>query len=158
MKRSIRAIALLLALLTALALAPAANAIAPIHNVSGEYLASRYYDNLNKLTLTGDTRTDILLVALSQYGYHEGNSDADMGGGNTEGTCNFVEYNRLHGKVDNGEGNGVSYGYYWCCAFATWCVRQAGVSKDICPTEISCRRLVSKLDALGLYHATGDDY
>jgi hypothetical protein len=70
MKKGYIKMLVILALLTALALAPAANAIAPIHNVSGEYLASRYYDNLNKLTLTGDTRTDILLVALSQYGYH----------------------------------------------------------------------------------------
>ena len=158
MKRPTRAIALLLTVLLAIPFILPASALAPVHNVSGEYLASPYYARLSELQLTGDTRTDILLIALTQLGYHEGDSDADMGGGNTAGSRNFVEFNRLHGKVDNLEGNGVSYGYYWCCAFATWCVRQAGVSKDIAPSEISCRRLVSKLDAMGVYHDKSDGY
>ena len=133
-------------------------AINPTYTVSTAYKNSKYYQNLDALTLTGNQRSDIVRVALTQLGYHEGNSTSDFAGGNTSGSRNFVEYNRYHGKLDNGEGNGVSYGYYWCCAFATWCVRQAGVSKDVAPAEISCRRLVSKLDAMGVYHDKSDGY
>ena len=110
MKRPIRVIALLLTALMALSLVLPASALAPVHNVSGEYLASPYYKNLSELQLTGDTRTDILLVALSQYGYHEGDSDAEFDGSSTNGNRDFVEYNVLYGKLDNDQGNGLSYG------------------------------------------------
>jgi hypothetical protein len=33
------------------------------------------------------------MIALSQLGHHEGDSDADMDGWNLGGTNNFVEYN-----------------------------------------------------------------
>jgi hypothetical protein len=36
----------------------------------------------------------------------------------------------LNGKYDNEQGNGMSYGYYWCASFATWCFRLAGVKSD----------------------------
>ena len=146
----------LLLLLAATIVLPA-TAVAPIHNASNEYLASPYHAQLQSVTLTGDQRTDVVLVALSQLGYHEGNSDADMGGGSS-GTRNFVEYNRLYGKLDNNEGNGVSYGYNWCCAFVTWCVRQANVSTSVVRTEVSCDRLVNWLRENSTYHTSGDGY
>ena len=134
------------------------NAKAPHANPSEDYLSSKYYADLCSVELTGDERTDVLLVALSQLGYHEGNSDADMAGANSSGSRNFVEYNRLHGKYDNGEGNGESYGYHWCCAFATWCMRAAGISEDVVINEISCFRLQSWLKSNSTYKARESGY
>ena len=120
-------------------------AVNPTYTVSSDYKNSKYYQNLSKLALTGNQRSDVVRIALTQLGYHEGNSNADFAGGNTSGSRNFVEYNRLHGKLDNSEGNGVSYGYYWCAAFSTWCAAQAGVADSIVPTSnftgVSTQRL-----------------
>lgn len=153
-------LAVCLVTLLSLALTLPSAAAAPTltyDNVSDAYLGSPYYEYLSAVKLTGDQRTDVVLVALSQLGYHEGNSDADTHGLNTAGNRNFVEYNRMYYPVDNGEGNGVSYGYHWCCAFATWCTRQAGVSAEIVPGEISCRRLIQNhLKPLGVYHEIDD--
>ena len=112
-------------------------AITPTYEVSSDYKKSKYYDNLSRLTLTGNQRSDVVRVALTQLGYHEGNSDKDFAGGNTQGSRNFVEYNRYHGRYDNNEGNGVSYGYYWCASFATWCAVQAGIPESIVPTKVN---------------------
>ena len=120
-------------------------AISPTYTVSSDYKSSKYYKNLNALILTGNQRSDVVRVALSQIGYHEGNSDKDFAGGNTKGSRNFVEYNRYHGKLDNNEGNGYSFGYYWCAAFSTWCAVQAGIPEEIVPTAnfvgVSTQRL-----------------
>lgn len=147
-------------LMTVGALAITATAVDPMYTPSEPYRNSQYYARLKSVTLTGDQRTDVVLVALSQLGYHEGNSDADMHG-ESKGTRDYVEYNRLYGKVDNNQGNGVSYGYYWCCAFATWCTRQAGVSTGVVKTEISCTRLIKWLRETtnrAVYHERGDGY
>ena len=152
-------ILVLLAVATVLSVFPASaeNAKAPHVNISDEYLASKYYANLCSVELTGDGPTDVLLVALSQLGYHEGNSDADMAGGNADGSRNFVEYNRLHGKVDNNEGNGYSYGYHWCCAFATWCLRAAGVSESIVKNSVSCWDLQTWMKSNSTYKTRESD-
>ena len=120
-------------------------AINPTYEVSSDYKKSKYYDNLSRLTLTGNQRSDVVRVALTQLGYHEGNSTSDFAGGNANGSRNFVEYNRYHGKLDNNEGNGYSYGYYWCASFSTWCAVQAGIPESIVPTAnfvgVSTQRL-----------------
>ena len=107
------------------------------------YAASKYYAALKNYALTGDERGDTVAIALTQLGYHEGNSEADFDGMNTSGDRNFVEYNRLYGKVDNNEGNGVSYGYAWCAAFVSFCLRMANVDENAAVSEISCSRMVS---------------
>ncbi len=150
-------VAIFIALLIPVITAPA-SAVSPVHNTSDEYLVSQYYANLKSVTLTGDQRTDVVLVALSQLGYHEGNSEAEMGGGNTSGTRNFVEFNRLFGKLDNDEGNGVSYGYAWCAAFATWSIRTAGVPVSILKTEVSCIRLIDWLKSYSTYNTRQSGY
>lgn len=132
-----------------------AYAINPTYTVSTAYKNSKYYKNLEALTLTGNQRSDVVRVALTQLGYHEGNSTADFAGGNTSGSRNFVEYNRLHGKLDNNEGNGVSYGYYWCASFATWCAVQTGISEGIVPPEVSTIRLRSWFMNNATYRARG---
>ena len=112
------------------ALIPSTDALDEIYEVSAEYKASQYYENLKGLTLGDDQVSNVLAVALSQLGYHEGDGNADLGGENLAGTRDFVEYNVLFGAIDNNQGNGKSYGYSWCATFATWCLRHAGVSEE----------------------------
>ncbi len=109
---------------------PEALALEESYEVSAVYKESKYYENLKGVTLSGDQATDVLAVALSQVGYHEGDGDSDFGGMNAEGARDFVEYNVLFGELDNNQGNGKSYGYSWCASFATWCLRQAGVGEE----------------------------
>ena len=142
--RRLTACLLLVAVLSALVVIPASAAITPYdYNMSSDYKNSVFYKNLTSLTLTGNGATDLLMVAISQLGYHEGDSDADFAGMNASGGRNFVEYNRLYGKVDNQEGNGVSYGYAWCASFVNWCLRQAGIAKTVAGGEISCSRWIN---------------
>lgn len=118
---------------------------------SEEYLSSEFYAKLRAIKYTGDDRSDVLLTALSQLGYHEGDCDADMGGGNLEGSNNFVEYNRHFGKLDNDEGNGISYGYAWCCAFVTWATDTAGIDRSVVPIDVTCTRLAALMDDRGCF-------
>ncbi len=140
-------------------LAPTAFAIAPSYNVGKYYKESKYYDRLLDIEATGDERYDVLAVAISQLGYREGNSNSDMGGGNPSGNRNFTEFNRIIGSpVDNGEGNGVSYGFEWCAAFISWCQRQARVPTSSAVTEISCVRMLDWFRARGLYRSRSSGY
>ncbi len=156
MKRSLCFSVALAAILTAVVLP--LSALTPSYNVGEAYQNSPYYDQLLSVELTGDMRYDVLSVAFSQLGYHEGDSEADMDGLNVYGNRNFVEYNRIFGKVDNGEGNGVSYGYAWCAAFVSWCLRQAGVPKEIAVTEISCNRMTKWFQSNSEYHPLAEGY
>lgn len=122
------------------------------------YKTSYYYTSLTDLELTGDQRYDVISIALSQVGYHTGDSDDEMHGKNIRGWDGFVEYNRIYGKVDNNQGNGVSYGYYWCTCFVSWCMRQAGVPTSMVPTKCACRHILSHLDGKGLYAKATSGY
>ena len=126
------------------------------YQMSEEYKSSKYYEHLGRIELTGDQATDVIAIALSQLGYHEGDGDADLDGMNTAGSRNFVEYNVLYGKLDNQEGNGLSYGYAWCAAFVNWCLRQARVEKTASGTEVSCRRWLADCKDMGIYEAKKD--
>ena len=139
-------------------------AVTPSYKVSSDYKDTLYYDNLLAFELTGDGATDVIAVALSQLGYHEGNNDGDLDGGNAGGSKNFVEYNVLFGKLDNGEGNGYSYGYAWCAAFVNWCLRQARVDERLTGgMYVSCHAwrnwFINEGAKYGAsYHARTDDY
>lgn len=126
--------------------------------VGEEYKSSGFYDRLLEVELTGDHRYDAVNIAVSQLGYHEGDCEADMDGLNSKGGRNFAEYTRVWGKVDNREGNGVSYGYAWCAAFVSWCLRQAGVPKDIALTEISCGRMTTWFKNRNMFYAADSGY
>ena len=145
-------------------LALAIGAVEPSYKVSDEYKDTLYYNNLLSIELTGDGATDVVAVALSQLGYHEGNGNADLNGLNSGGSKNFVEYNVLFGKLDNGEGNGVSYGYAWCAAFVNWCLRQARVDEDLTGgMYVSCHKWLTWFAQQGAqygaeYHAREDGY
>ncbi|MBQ3081234.1 MAG: InlB B-repeat-containing protein [Clostridia bacterium] len=123
-----------------------------------EYKNSGFYDRLLEVELTGDQRYDAVSIALSQLGYHEGDCEADMDGLNPNGGRNFVEYTRVWGKVDNQEGNGVSYGYAWCAAFVSWCLRQAQVPKETALTEISCTRMTNWYKNRDIFHYRESGY
>ena len=152
------ALALLLAALAALPALSALPAAALDYSFSAKYKSGKYYAALMSYALTGDQRYDVVSVALTQLGYHEGNSENDFDGLNTSGSRNFVEYNRIYGKVDNGEGNGISYGYAWCCAFVSWCMRQAGVPESKVTTEISCPRMITWLQQRSSYKTRASGY
>lgn len=139
-------------------LAPSAGAVTPTYYVSNEYKSTKYYEALKEYKLTGDERLDVISIALTQYGYHEGNSDADMHGGNIDGHRNFAEYNRMYGKLDNGEGNGMSYGYSWCASFVSWCLRQARVPTSTCETFVSCSRAVKNFRSKGIFKEASSGY
>ncbi|MBO5757428.1 MAG: CHAP domain-containing protein [Clostridia bacterium] len=150
--------------IAAATLSVAASAVEPSYKVSDDYKDTLYYSNLQTIELTGDGATDVIAVALSQLGYHEGNSNADLDGLNTSGSKNFTEYNVLFGKLDNGEGNGTSYGYAWCAAFVNWCLRQARVEKDLTGgMYVSCNSWRNWFIREGAsqgaeYHDGGEDY
>ncbi len=146
------------ALLMSLFVLPSSASIKPNYadyKYGDAYKTSVYYDNLleAKSKLTGDQRYDVIMIALSQVGYHEGNSDADMDGWNLGGSENFVEYNRLFCKLE-----GI-WGYAWCAAFVSWCQYQAGVPAEIDCSEVSCPRMINEiLKPQGLYKTRESGY
>ena len=88
---------------------------------SDTYAGSSFYQALNRVKLTGNYRDDIINIALSQVGYHEGNSEADYAGGNKDGSGDYTEYGKCLESV----------GSAWCSEFACWCIRNAGVPTSI---------------------------
>ncbi len=123
---------------------PASASIKPdygAYKYGDAYKTSIYYTQLleAKTKLTGDHRYDVITIALSQLGYHEGDRDADMDGWNLEGSNNYVEYNRLFCKLE-----GI-WGYAWCAAFVSWCQFQAGIPAEIDCSEVSCPRMINEI-------------
>lgn len=90
------------------------------------YISSKYYTQLQNTHLTGNYATDLVAVALSQVGYHEGDNTADYNGLNENGSDNYCEYNRnywgsdVHGRD-----------YAWCAVFISWCAREAGIPTSV---------------------------
>lgn len=135
-----------------------ASALTPTQKTSDKYRTSKYYKNLTDIELTSDEPTNVLMIAMSQLGYHEGNSTADFDGMNQSGSGNYVEYNYLYGKVD-GDGDGTSeYGYAWCAAFVSWCIRQAGVSTSTVKSYVSCTNWVAWFKQSSTYKARSSGY
>lgn len=93
------------------------------NSASQSYKDSIYYQNLTSIPLTGDNRTDVLAVALSQLGYQEGNSDGQYSG-TVSGSNNYTEYNRNIGTWSSSVGYGGS-SYAWCASFVSFCLFQA---------------------------------
>ncbi len=86
---------------------------------SSSYKSSVYYKRLTNVKLTGNQRTDVANIALSQLGYHESSSASDLSGtSNSSGNC--TEYGRWYG----GQGP-------WCAVFLSWCLSLAGVKTSV---------------------------
>ena len=120
------------------ALATTASALGHVGRISDAYKESIFYERLTAVELTGDQRRDIVNVALSQIGYHEGDSLDDLGGGNLFGKNEYTEYNYFNGDV-YGDGQ---YAYYWCAAFVTYCARQAAIPEETIINSVSCDKFV----------------
>ncbi len=86
---------------------------------STAYSNSKFYRQLTNVPLTGDNATDVLAIALSQLGYLEGASTADLGGTSSGSRNDYTEMCR-----NTGSGSG----YYWCAAFCSFSLWQARAS------------------------------
>lgn len=88
-------------------------AVTPSYEVSSSYKSGKYYTQLKSVMLTGDPATDIVNIALSQNGYHEGGSRSDLSGsGSTDtGSTKYTEYSQtLHNASANAD---------WCAYFVS---------------------------------------
>lgn len=89
--------------------------------VSETYEESLYYDRLCQVELTGNYRRDLVAVALSQVGYHEGDEKSDYAGTNHNGFHNFTEFSNAYFGMDG----------QWCAMFVSWCARQAKIPTSV---------------------------
>ena len=101
-----------------------------------ELEASAAYENT--WTNTGNQRRDIVEIAKTQIGYHEGSLE-----GTTNGSNNYTKYNVDLYKIDG------SYNYMWCQSFIAWCAKQAGVPSS----EI--KRTAGTIDAMDFFKSKG---
>ncbi len=118
--RRIKSISAIIALVLVLTSMLSVNAAAKSleYSASSSYRSSSFYKNLSNVELTGDQVTDLVNVAKSQVGYHEG---ALSGYGS--GSSNITEYGRWYGN------NGT----YWCNVFVSWCAYVAGIPSNVFP-------------------------
>ena len=115
----------------------------PGYQFSEAYKTSVWYQNFTELELTENDRNNILRIAVSQLGYHEGNSAKDFDGMNTGGSQNYIEYARL--LVPHYNDNA----YEWCACFVNWCLNQAHFDKA--SSEIGCWKWVGELKAMKMW-------
>ena len=141
-KLGIRLSALLLVLILTASLF-SAGAAGTSYTVSGPYGESVFYENLKALSLTGDYRTDLVNVALTQVGYHEGANSRDRHGNNLYSDGNYTEYGYF-AQLD---------GYAWCAMFISWCARQARI-----PGSLIQNSNVARAYSFGLPFYTPDTY
>ncbi len=117
MKKNIKII--ISVILVFVTLTMSAFAVTPNYTVSNSYKNGTYYKKLADVKLTGDQATDIVNVALSQIGYHEGSGSSDLSGGSS-GSGNYTEYGKWFGNQTS-----------WCAMFVSWCANMAGIPTTI---------------------------
>ena len=72
---------------------------------------------------TGNMAEDIVAVAKTQLGYHEGSL-----AGTSSGSDNYTKYGVWYGNYVGDS----SFGWgQWCAMFVSWCANQAGIPNDI---------------------------
>lgn len=104
------------------------------------YKAGKYYQRLAELKLVESNRENVLEIANSQMGYHEGNRVSHLGG------------------TSSGSGNYTEYGYYygaqgaWCAMFVNWCARENGTSASVIP------RYSAVMNYYTYYHRSGQHF
>ncbi len=96
------------------------------NKVSDSYKGSKFYERLTKLKITGDQRTDVIAVALTQSGYLESDNENDFAGTYVGGWKDFTEYNYNMGDWGAGYGYDESIGaaLHWCASFVSWAILQ----------------------------------
>ena len=129
---------------------------------STSYKNGIYYQNYKRVPITGDNRTDLLAIALSQLGYQEGAKNGAFSG-EVSGGSNYVEFSYNLGDLGFGYGGSV---YPWCASFVTWCLYQSHCTDqatykslgryhvgdyDYIWKEISCSQWVRQLKGAGYY-------
>ena len=97
-----------------------------LYSYSSSYKSGKYYSAVKSITLTGDERKDLVAVAKSQIGYHEGNSKSELHGTSTSGKADYTEYGYWFGGP-----NSSFVHESWGATFISWCARHAGISKDV---------------------------
>lgn len=112
----------------------------PNYEFSDAYKTSVWYDNFTSLDFSENQRNTVLRIAVSQLGYHEGDSAADFNGMNMSGSSNYIEYARL--LVPHYNDNH----YEWCACFVNWCLNQAHI--DYVSSEIGCWKWVGELKGM----------
>ncbi|MBQ9161819.1 MAG: CHAP domain-containing protein [Clostridia bacterium] len=135
------ALILITATFTAMALTPHGNGVLvrnwlyndTSYTFSDSYKTSVWYQNFSQLELTENHRNNVLKIAISQLGYHEGDV-GDYSGINTKSSNNCTEYARIYSKNYN------DYCFDWCATFVNWCLNQAHV--DYAYGEMSCQRWI----------------
>lgn len=93
-----------------------------LKNCSASYKSGKYYTNLSEVYISGNLANDLVAVATSQIGYHEGNSWDDISGTST-GSGNYTEYNKWYPVGAQA----------WCNLFVSWCCAAAGISTSVAP-------------------------
>ncbi|MBQ3073359.1 MAG: InlB B-repeat-containing protein, partial [Ruminococcus sp.] len=129
---------------------------------STSYKNGKYYKHYQKVPITGDNRTDLVAMALSQLGYQEGAANGNFSG-EVSGRANYVEFSYNMGDL------GLGYGgsdYPWCASFVSWCLYQSRCTDqgtysslgryhkgdyDYIWKEISCSQWVSQLKGAGYF-------
>ena len=110
----------------------------PNYTFSDAYKETVWYDNFTDLALTENHRNNVLRIAVSQLGYHEGvAASGDYSGMDQSAKGNCVEYARL--LIPNWNDNS----YEWCACFVNWCLNQAHI--DYADSEIGCWKWVQIL-------------
>ena len=112
----------------------------PNYDFSDEYKTSVWYRNFTSLDFSENERNTVLRIAISQLGYHEGDSAADFDGMNMSGSSNYIEYARL--LIPHYNNNH----YEWCACFVNWCLNQAHI--DYASSEIGCWKWVQELKGM----------
>lgn len=109
------------------------NALNMTYTPTNGFRNSKFYSQLCDVNLTSDQRANLVNVAKSQIGYHEGNNFEQYGGGSS-GSDNVTEYNYWYYGQKHVKGNDK---YPWCAVFVSWCAKQAGLS-NIIPSFAGC--------------------
>ena len=143
MKRNpaIRIVAMVLCLMTLASMIPVqADALNPTYTPSTYYQNGQFYQKLKNVQLTGDQRVDVVNIAKSQIGYHEGSSSKQLSG-SYKGSDNYTEYGKWYGLQD-----------MWCAMFVSWVTAQARVSTNVVP------KTASTVSGLNFFRNSGRAY
>ena len=93
------------------------------YETSSNYDSSIFHQRLLDTALTGNPRVDLINIALSQYGYSEGNNNWQLSGMEI-GIGNHTEYGRWYGVQS-----------MWCAMFVSWCAAQANIPDMVIPSH-----------------------
>ncbi len=104
-------------------------------------MVSAAYENTH--VNTGDMAEDIVAVAKTQIGYHEGSLS-----GTTSGTNNYTKYGVWYGDYVND--SSFDYGQ-WCAMFVSWCAKEAGIPDSIVYYHAYCPYGVTWFKNKGLW-------